>query len=147
MPLLALPGELVEQRGRVGVGPGGAHEDAVERRDPLVHLRGEADEPCELLAGVRPLDQRPDVGALGHGDGVVVTRDRHVEEGLEDAVLRREQPVHGRRRHLRALADGLDRGRSVAPLEEQGPSGVDDGGPGESRSGLSRHELRLALLN
>ena len=34
LALLALPGQVVEERGGVGIGAGGADEDAVDRRDP-----------------------------------------------------------------------------------------------------------------
>ena len=68
----------------------------------------------------------------------MVADDRDVEERLEDAVLRREQPVDGGRWDVGQLADGLHRRRPVAALEEELARRLDDGGAGQAGPGLVR---------
>src|SRR5437660_2588879 len=65
-----------------------------------------------------------------HFNRLVVTHDRDVEQGLEDPELRGEEPVQRRLRGVREVADRLDGGRCISALEEEGPSRLDDGGPG-----------------
>ena len=154
LSLLALPGEIVEQRRGLWVGAGRADEDAVEGRDPFVHLHDDLDEAGQLLLRIAVGDERSDLGSLGHRDGLVVADDRHVEQRLEDPVLRREESVHGRGGDGRLLADGLDGGRPVPALEEQAARRVHHGGSRQARPGLvwpdggrsgGWHDLRLAL--
>jgi hypothetical protein len=119
-----------------------------------VHASGDGDEARQLLARVVGVEERADLWPVGHRDVLVVADDGHVEQGLEDPVLGREQAVHRRRRDVGQLADRLDGRRPVAPFEEQAARRLDDRGPRQARPRLVppgagrlswRHKLRLAL--
>ena len=159
LPLACLPLaiQILEQRRGVGIRVRRVDEDAVDRRGPRVHLAGDRDETRQLVRRVRIGEERSNVWAIRQRHRLVVTDDRHVEDGLEDPALRREQPVHGGWRHVGEGADGIDRRGPVAAFEEQGPGGVDDRGPRQAGPGLAtsaggppslvgrRHVLRLPL--
>ena len=137
LALVSLVLVVGEQSGRRRIRARCAREDAIDVAAPRVDGDGDAGEPGEELLGVWLGEERGDLGPLLHRQCLVVAGDGHVEQGLEDPELRGEQSVHGRRWDVRAVADGVDRRRLVAALEEQGPSCVDHCSAGETGAGLA----------
>jgi hypothetical protein len=86
------------------------------------------------------------VGLVRQWDGLVVTGYGDLEHCFEDPEFGREQPVDGRRRDIRQVADGLDRGGGVAAFEEQGPGRLDDGGSGRAEASYRTVTRRLRAL-
>ncbi len=93
LAVLALPCQLVEDRCSIRVGAGSAHQDAVDRCGPGVDVDADGCEPCQRVLRARCFQERAHVTPFRDRNRLVVTGDRRVEEGLEDALLRREQPI------------------------------------------------------
>ena len=95
-------------------------------RGPLENGPAEVGEAFDELALVGDLRQVLNLGALKHGDGLVVAGDRDVEEVLEDGALVLEVRVHRFDRDVGRVGDRLHGRALVAGVGEQ-PSGfVDD---------------------
>jgi hypothetical protein len=95
-------------------------------RGPLENAPAEMGEPFDELALLGDLRQVLDLGALQHGDGLVIAGDRDVEEALEDGALVLEVRVHRFDRDVGRVRDRLHGRALVANVGEQ-PSGfVDD---------------------
>ena len=137
LALVSLVLVVGEQCRRRRIRAGRAGEDAVDVAAPSVDGDGDGGEPGEQLLGVSFGEQASDRRSLLDRQGLIVAGDGHVEQCLEDPELRGEQPVHGRRGHVGAVADGVDRRRLVAALEEEVPGCVDDGSAGETGAGLA----------
>lgn len=69
LSLLALPGELVEQRGCVWVGASCADEDAVEGGDAFVHPHDHLHEAGQLLLRIAVGDERSNLRPIGSPQG------------------------------------------------------------------------------
>src|SRR2546423_7767070 len=96
LALVALPGDLGEQTSGFLVGPGGVGEDAVDRAASAHEVAEQGGEARQLVERVWVGEEGADLWAVEHGNRLVVAGDREVEDGLEDAELRGEQPVHRR---------------------------------------------------
>ena len=125
LALLALPRQLVEDRCGIRVGAGSAHEDAVDGCGPGVDVDADGCEPCQRVLRARRVQERAHVTPFRDRNRLVVAGDRRVEEGLEDALLRREQPIDRGLRDLGRAADPLDGRRAVSALEEEGAGGIE----------------------
>lgn len=80
---------------------------------------GEVGERVEEPPRIGVGERRSDGGSLVEGNGLVVTSERDVEHGGQDASLGPEQPVDGGHGNRRGLGDGVDRGGRISPLYEQ----------------------------
>ena len=114
LALLALPRQLVEDRCGIRVGAGSAHQDAIDGCGPGVDVDADSCEPCQRVLRARRVQKRAHVTSFRDRNRLVVAGDRHVEEGLEDALLRGEQPIDRGLRDLGRDADPLDGRRAVS---------------------------------
>jgi hypothetical protein len=85
LSLLALSGQVLEQCSRLCIGSSGPDEDAEGRRGACIDRDADGGETGEPVGCAQ---ERADVGACGDGDGLAVSGDRRVEDGLESSVLR-----------------------------------------------------------
>jgi hypothetical protein len=90
------------------------------------------------------IEQGLDLRALEHGRGFVVAGYRDVQDSLEDAEFRREQPVHRRLRGVRGVGDRFDGRSCVAPLNEESAGRLNDCGAGSAGACLARGRLLFA---
>lgn len=147
LAVLTLPRDLAEHGSCGLVGSGCIRKDAMNRRSSGHQIAEHRREPCQLDLRVSVGEESSDVGAVQHRDRLVVADDRNVEHRFEDPELRGEQPVHGRLRRIRVVADCLDGRRCVSALEEKGPGGVDHRGPCTAGARLRRSLVGIPGLD
>ena len=87
--------DLLHELSRVGVDLGGGCQDVHDRRGPRHEGAADARERPDQRHRVRFVPRCPDLGPLAEGDGLVVTAEGDVKDGLEQRPLGGEQAVQG----------------------------------------------------
>ncbi len=110
----ALPPDLLHELSRIGVDLGGGCHDVHDPRRPRHEGTADSGERPDQRHRVRFVPRCLDLGPLAEGDGLVVTAEGDIKNGLEQRPLGGEQAVQGGQRGVGGAGDRFEGGGGIA---------------------------------